>query len=145
MSDGSGLKEYRVLTQKDKWFSGRFDSVSLEKMLNEFARSGWTLKSITSSSREGIVLGGNKDELLIVLERDLAVVRRKAKEETPVAVVMDPADEEQRKREAEEDARRTEAFNRRLEAIDRLEVPEEERRRLKREAAEEEMRASEAG
>lgn len=31
------MKEYKVLTQKDKWFSGKFDPQALENALNSYA------------------------------------------------------------------------------------------------------------
>jgi hypothetical protein len=34
------MKEYKVLTQKDKWFSGRFDPEKLEEALNACAEQG---------------------------------------------------------------------------------------------------------
>lgn len=64
------MKNYKVLTQKDKWFSGRFDAATLEKVLNELAADGWRVVSMVSSSREGLVTGGAKDELIILLEKD---------------------------------------------------------------------------
>ncbi|MCW1883996.1 DUF4177 domain-containing protein [Luteolibacter flavescens] len=65
------MKEYKVISQNDKWFSGRFDPAKLQKLLNEQARQGWVVKSMCSASREGVLLGGNKDEMIILLERDL--------------------------------------------------------------------------
>ena len=61
--------EYKVLTQKDKWFSGKFDPVILEKVLNQLASQGWRVVSMASASREGLLGGGGKDELIILLER----------------------------------------------------------------------------
>ena len=31
------MKEYKVLTQKDKWFSGKFNPETLEQALNAYA------------------------------------------------------------------------------------------------------------
>ena len=66
------MKKYKVLTQKDKWFSGRFDPAALEQALNDLASEGWRVISMTSSSREGFVAGGGKDEIVILLERDVS-------------------------------------------------------------------------
>lgn len=30
------MKEYKVLTQKDKWFSGKFDPANLEQAINAY-------------------------------------------------------------------------------------------------------------
>lgn len=34
------MKEYKVLTQKDKWFSGKFDPANLEQAINAYASQG---------------------------------------------------------------------------------------------------------
>jgi hypothetical protein len=63
----STQKEYKVLTQKDKWFSGKFDPERLEQALNAYAKQGWTVKSATTASIPGF--GGNREELVVILER----------------------------------------------------------------------------
>lgn len=66
------LKEYKVIGQEDEWLNGgRFDKISLENMLNHYARNGWTVKEISASKTFGIFFGTPRDELLIILERDL--------------------------------------------------------------------------
>lgn len=60
-------KEYKVLTQKDKWFSGKFDPDKLEEALNAYAEQGWAVKAATTASIPGF--GGNRDELIVILER----------------------------------------------------------------------------
>lgn len=62
------IKEYKVLTQKDKWFSGKFDPARLEEALNAYADQGWTVIAVTTASITGFV-GANRDELIVVLER----------------------------------------------------------------------------
>lgn len=69
------MKKYKVLTQKDKWFSGKFDPVVLEAALNELAADGWRVVSMASASREGVLTGGGKDELLILLEKDVGTTK----------------------------------------------------------------------
>lgn len=59
--------EYKVLTQKDKWFSGKFDPAVLETAMNAYAKQGWRVISVTTASIPGF--GGNREELLVVLER----------------------------------------------------------------------------
>jgi hypothetical protein len=59
--------EYKVLTQKDKWFSGKFDPAKLEEAMNAYAAQGWRVVGVTTASIPG--LGGNRDELIVVLER----------------------------------------------------------------------------
>lgn len=69
------MKKYKVVTQRDKWFSGKFDPVELEKLLNELAAGGWRVVSMVSASREGVLTGGGKDELIVLLEMDVSVIR----------------------------------------------------------------------
>jgi len=66
------LKEYKIIGQEDEWLNGgRFDKVSMENMLNSYARQGWIVKEISSSKTYGIFFGTPRDEMLIVLERDM--------------------------------------------------------------------------
>jgi hypothetical protein len=60
--------EYKILTQKDKWFSGKFDPEKLEQALNAYAGQGWRLQGMVTASIPGFV-GGNREELIFVLER----------------------------------------------------------------------------
>jgi hypothetical protein len=62
------IPQYKVLTQKDKWFSGKFDPEKVEAALNAYAQQGWRFKGMASASIAGM-LGGNREELVIVLER----------------------------------------------------------------------------
>ena len=63
------MKEYKVLSQKDKWFSSKFDPQKLEEAINAYAKQGWVLKSAFSADIPG-VFGGTRNEAIIVLERD---------------------------------------------------------------------------
>jgi hypothetical protein len=66
------LKEYKIIGQEDEWLNGgRFDKISMENMLNSYARHGWTVKEMTSSKTFGIFFGTPRDEMMIVLERDM--------------------------------------------------------------------------
>ena len=64
------MKQYKVLSQKDKWFSGKFDPELLEKALNSYAQQGWEVKGMATASMAGFLGGGNREEMVIVLERD---------------------------------------------------------------------------
>ncbi|QDV37950.1 hypothetical protein ElP_58970 [Tautonia plasticadhaerens] len=66
-ASAGGQREYKVLTQKDKWFSGKFDPEKLEQAVNSYAGQGWSVKGITTASIPGF--GGNRDELIVLLER----------------------------------------------------------------------------
>lgn len=61
-------KEYKVLTQKDTWFSGKFDPERLEAALNSYAAQGWTLKGMATASITGL-LSADREEVIFVLER----------------------------------------------------------------------------
>jgi len=37
------MKEYKILTQKDKWFGGKFDPLKLEQAINSYAEEGWRI------------------------------------------------------------------------------------------------------
>lgn len=63
------MKEYKVLTQKDKWFSGKFDPERLESALNAYAQQGWSVVSSVSAQFPGL-LGSGRDEIVVIMERD---------------------------------------------------------------------------
>jgi hypothetical protein len=62
------MKEYKVLTQKDKWFSGKFDPEKLEQALNAYAQEGWSVIACTSAAFPAMLSSG-RDELITLLER----------------------------------------------------------------------------
>lgn len=64
------MYEYKVLSQKDKWFSGKFNPETLEQAINSYAKQGWRVKCIsTAEISSGI---GNREEMVIILERKLS-------------------------------------------------------------------------
>ena len=64
------MKQYKILTQKDKWFSGKFDPERLEQALNAYAEQGWRVVACATPEIPGF-FGGNRNEFLAVLERDI--------------------------------------------------------------------------
>lgn len=60
-----GAKEYKVLTQRDRMFGGKFDAERLEHALNFLAGQGWAVKSMAAGS----LISGNREELVVLLER----------------------------------------------------------------------------
>jgi uncharacterized protein DUF4177 len=62
------MKEYKVLSQKDKWFSSKFDPETLEKAINAYAEQGWRVVSIATATIPGFT--GTRDEMIVVFERD---------------------------------------------------------------------------
>ncbi|HHU48618.1 MAG: DUF4177 domain-containing protein [Caldicoprobacterales bacterium] len=61
--------EYKVLTQKDKWFSGKFDPEKLENAINSYAEHGWRVVSCATASIPGF--GTTREEFITVLEREV--------------------------------------------------------------------------
>jgi hypothetical protein len=66
-AETTGKKRYKILTQKDKWFTQKFDPEKLEQALNAYADQGWSLRGVTTADIPGF--GGNRNELIVVLER----------------------------------------------------------------------------
>lgn len=62
------IKEYKVLTQKDKWFSGKFDPEKLEGAINAYARHGWRVIGCATASIPGI-MSGSREEMIVIMER----------------------------------------------------------------------------
>jgi hypothetical protein len=63
------MKEYHVLTMKDKWFSGKFDPQKLQEALNAYAQQGWHLVSCATADIPA-AFGSSRQEFIAVLERD---------------------------------------------------------------------------
>jgi hypothetical protein len=61
------MKEYKVLTQKDRFFGGKFDPEKLEKAINSYASEGWAVISIASASIPSLT--GTREEMIVVMER----------------------------------------------------------------------------
>ncbi|MGI5936341.1 MAG: DUF4177 domain-containing protein [Oscillospiraceae bacterium] len=61
--------EYKVLTQKDKWFSGKFDPQRLEEAINSYAQQGWRVVSCATATIPGF--GASREEFITILEREV--------------------------------------------------------------------------
>lgn len=64
------MKQYKILSQKDKWFSGKFDPERLENAINSYSQQGWVVKAAFTAEIPG-VMGHNREEAIIILERDI--------------------------------------------------------------------------
>jgi hypothetical protein len=64
------MKKYKVLTQKDKWFSSKFDPEKLENALNAYAEQGWRVVSCASGEFPAFI-GSSRNEIIVILERDV--------------------------------------------------------------------------
>ena len=62
------MKEYKIVTQRDKFFGGDFDLQRLEEMLNVYASDGWKIAEVVDSSALSFLR--NSDELIMILERE---------------------------------------------------------------------------
>ena len=60
--------EYKVLTQKDRWFSGKFNPETIEQALNAYAQQGWRVTYAVTASFPGF-FSANREEIVIILER----------------------------------------------------------------------------
>lgn len=60
--------EYKVLTQKDRWFSGKFNPETIEDALNAYAEQGWRVTYAVTASFPGF-FSANREEIVIILER----------------------------------------------------------------------------
>lgn len=61
--------EYKVLSQKDKWFSGKFDPVILEQAINAYAQQGWRVIGCATADIPGF--GVTRQEFITLLEREV--------------------------------------------------------------------------
>jgi hypothetical protein len=61
------MKEYKVMSQKDKWFSGKFDPDTLEKAINAYAEEGWEVISVATATIPGFT--GAREEMVVLFER----------------------------------------------------------------------------
>jgi len=62
------MKEYKVLTQKDRFFGNKFNPVKIEAALNSYAEEGWVLKVGATAEFPGF--GSKREELILIMERD---------------------------------------------------------------------------
>ncbi len=60
---------YKVLSQKDKWFSGKFDPTLLEQAINSYAQQGWRVIGCATADIPGF--GATRQEFITLLEREV--------------------------------------------------------------------------
>ena len=61
--------EYKVETIRSSMVGDKMDSESVEESLNDQAREGWQLKSLTATQVKGRIGPGGTEGLLAVFER----------------------------------------------------------------------------
>jgi len=62
-------KRYKVLTQKDRFFAGKFDPEKLEAAVNAYADQGWRVIAMATASIPGGIVG-NRDEIVVLMTRE---------------------------------------------------------------------------
>lgn len=62
------MKQYKVMTQKDRFFAGKFDPEKLESAMNAYASEGWRVIAVTTASIPSFT--GAREEMITVMERD---------------------------------------------------------------------------
>ena len=56
-----------MLSQKDKWFSGKFDPLVLEQAINAYAQQGWRVIGCATADIPGF--GATRQEFITLMER----------------------------------------------------------------------------
>ena len=64
--------EYKAETVRSSMVGDKMDSGGIEELLNEQAREGWQLKSLTATQVKGRIGPGGTEGLLAVFERPVA-------------------------------------------------------------------------
>jgi hypothetical protein len=62
------MMQYKVLTQKDRFFAGKFDPEKLESAINSYASEGYVVKAAATASIPSF--SGAREEMVIILERE---------------------------------------------------------------------------
>jgi hypothetical protein len=63
------MKIYKVMTQKDRAFGGKFNPEKVEEALNGLAKEGWEVTGVVSA--EFPSFGGGRQELVIFLAKEV--------------------------------------------------------------------------
>ncbi|HEV2123412.1 MAG TPA: DUF4177 domain-containing protein [Chloroflexota bacterium] len=61
--------EYKVVELREGMIGGKMSGDKLEKVLNEYGRQGWQLKSVTAVEVKGRMGPGGVDGVLVTFER----------------------------------------------------------------------------
>lgn len=62
------MYEYKILTQKDGLFGGKFNPEKVQSALNSLAQQGWRVVQATTTTWPGMM--GSREELVFVLEKE---------------------------------------------------------------------------
>jgi hypothetical protein len=69
-SSGDNIYEYKVVTQMDSAFGGKFSPKKIEKVINLYAAEGWKVVSAVSTNFPGFA--AHREELVFILERRIS-------------------------------------------------------------------------
>lgn len=58
---------YKVITQRDRWFAGKFDPDRLEGAINAYAASGWKVCGLATTTFQCPT--GKREEVVVLMER----------------------------------------------------------------------------
>jgi hypothetical protein len=61
--------EYKVVQIREGLVGGKVSAGKLEKELNEYAREGWQVKTVTAADVKGRIGPGGTEGLLVTFER----------------------------------------------------------------------------
>ena len=61
--------QYKVVEVREGLIGGKLSGEKLEKLLNEHARDGWQVRTITAADIKGRIGPGATEGLLVTLER----------------------------------------------------------------------------
>lgn len=64
------MYSYKVVELREKMLGGKMSGDKLEKLLNEHARQGWRLKTITAVDVKGRLGPGGVEGMLVTFERE---------------------------------------------------------------------------
>jgi len=64
------MTQYKVLTQKDRFFAGKFKPEKLEAALNSYAEQGWRVITIATATIPGAFGSTHREEMVVVMERE---------------------------------------------------------------------------
>lgn len=64
----TGPRPYKVLTQRDKWFGGRFDPDRLEDAINAYASDGWQVCGMATTMFA--TLAGKREEVVVLMHKN---------------------------------------------------------------------------
>ena len=67
--NGELMKKYKILTQKDRFFAGKFDPEKLESAINSYAPEGWQVRAVTTATFPSLT--SSREEMIVILEKEV--------------------------------------------------------------------------